>query len=99
MLTPSTTIIGALDRIAEKIGQNLGGMDRIATSIGGLLSVPSAAYSDQQREEVILRYTVGQGEFSDDKKYNVLRMKMYKMNGEEDGTHEGVWEPQPDEFD
>ena len=52
------------------------------------------------REEVIVRYTVGNGEFSPDMKYNVLRMKMYKPTGEPDGTHDGVWEPQlpPDEL-
>ena len=82
MLPNSPNIIAALDRIAEAIGQK-----------GGELQVPKDAYSDP-REEVIIRYTVGTGEFSQDKKYNVLRMKMYKMNGEEDGTHDGVWEPQ-----
>lgn len=52
------------------------------------------------REEVIIRYTIGNGEFSRDMKYNVLRMKMYKPTGELDGTHDGVWEPQlpPDEL-
>jgi hypothetical protein len=94
MLPNSPNVIAALDRIAEKIGQNLEGLDKIASSIGGMLSVPQAAYSDPSREEVIIRYTVGTGEWSQDKKYNVLRMKMFKMNGEEDGTHDGVWEPQ-----
>lgn len=99
MDTTSTSLIAALDRIAEKVGQNVSSLDKIASSIGGMLSVPQAAYSDP-REEVLIRYTVGTGEFSDDMKYNVLRMKMFKMNGEEDGTHDGVWEPQipPPEF-
>jgi hypothetical protein len=99
MDTTSTSLIAALDRIAEKVGQNVSSMDKIASSIGGMLNVPQAAYSDP-REEVLIRYTVGTGEFSDDMKYNVLRMKMFKMNGEEDGTHDGVWEPQipPQEF-
>jgi len=85
MDTSSTTLIGALDRIAS--------------NIGGILTVPTAAFSDP-REEVIVRYTVGTGEFSDDMKYNVLRMNMFKMNGEPDGTHDGVWEPMlpPDEL-
>jgi hypothetical protein len=90
----SPSVIAALDRIAEKIGGNLEGLDKIASSLGGMFHIPQAAYSDPQREEIIIRYTVGTGEFSQDKKYNVLRMKMFKMNGEEDGTHDGVWEPQ-----
>ena len=94
MLPNSPNVIAALDRIAEKIGGNLDGLDKIAASLGGMFHVPHAAYSDPGREEVIIRYTVGTGEFSKDRKYNVLRMKMFKMNGEEDGTHDGVWEPQ-----
>jgi hypothetical protein len=94
MLPNSPNVIAALDRIAEKIGQNLDGLDKIASSLGGMFHIPQDAYSDPSREEVIIRYTVGTGEFSADKKYNVLRMKMFKMNGEEDGTHDGVWEPQ-----
>jgi len=86
----SPNVIAALDRIAEKIGKNLDGLDKIASSLGGQFHIPEAAYSDPSREEVIIRYTVGTGEFSKDKKYNVLRMKMYKMNGD----HDGVWEPQ-----
>ena len=72
----------------------IGALNDIAAGIGGIpFAVPDEAKSDK-REEVLIRYTVGTGEFSADKKYNVLRMKMYKMNGEPDGTHDGVWEPQ-----
>jgi hypothetical protein len=74
-----TTLIGALNAIAK--------------SIDGTLVGPPAVYSDP-REEVLVRYTVGTGEFSADMKHNVLRMKMFKMNGEPDGSHDGVWEPQ-----
>jgi len=94
MESNSPNVIAALDRIAEKIGKNLDGLDKIASGLGGQFHIPEAAYSDPSREEVIIRYTVGTGEFSKDKKYNVLRMKMYKMDGEEDGYHDGVWEPQ-----
>jgi hypothetical protein len=76
----SSTVIEALDRIANNIG-------------GHTWPIPSGAISDP-REKVIIRYTEGTGEFSADGKYNVLRMKMFKMNGEPDGTHDGVWEPQ-----
>jgi len=88
MYTGSSTMIEALDKIASGIGANMDALNRIA----GSLAVPRAAGSDP-REEVFTRYTVGTGEFSPDMKYNVLRMKMFKMNGEPDGTHDGVWEP------
>jgi hypothetical protein len=78
----SSTVIAALDRIADNIGVGFGGWP-----------IPAGAISDP-REQVLIRYTVGTGEFSADMKYNVLRMKMFKMNGEPDGTHDGVWEPQ-----
>lgn len=91
----TSTVIGALENISQSLGKNLDGLDRIASSLGGLFHVPTEASSDP-REEVLVRYTVGTGEFSADKKYNVLRMKMYKLNGEPDGTHDGVWEPQGD---
>lgn len=78
----SSTVIGALDRIADNLG-----------TLGSSWPIPNGAISDP-REKVIIRYTEGTGEFSADMKYNVLRMKMFKMNGEPDGTHDGVWEPQ-----
>lgn len=46
------------------------------------------------REIAIARYTRGSGTFSKDKKYIALRMKMYTLDGREDGYHEGVWEAQ-----
>ncbi|HVS82127.1 MAG TPA: haloalkane dehalogenase [Pyrinomonadaceae bacterium] len=55
---------------------------------------PRGYKSDPLREEVIARYTRGTGQFSADKKFIALRMKMYKLSGEEDGYHEGVWEAQ-----
>lgn len=87
-----TTLIGAIKRIADVNEQKLGEIAAALGSIGGSPDAPGAARSDP-REEVLIRYTVGTGEFSKDMKYNVLRMKMYKLNGEEDGSHDGVWEP------
>jgi len=71
----------------------IGALNDIAAGIGAPFDVPEEASSDK-REEVLIRYTVGTGEFSGDMKYNVLRMKMFKMNGDADGSHDGVWEPQ-----
>jgi haloalkane dehalogenase len=50
------------------------------------------AFQSDPRDEVIVRATRGTGQFSQDKKFIALRMNMYKLNGEEDGYHEGVWE-------
>ena len=79
MSTNNRTLIGVLEKIADGMGSEY--------------QIPKGAISDP-REEVIVRYTEGTGEFSKDMKYNVLRMKMFKMTGEPDGTHDGVWEPQ-----
>src|SRR5713226_3147955 len=54
--------------------------------------VPAHAKADP-REEVLVRYTIGTGRFSKDHKYNLLTMKMFHLNGEPDGHHEGVWAP------
>lgn len=50
------------------------------------------AFQSDPRDEVIIRATRGTGQFSQDKKFIALRMTMYKLNGEQDGYHEGVWE-------
>jgi len=52
----------------------------------------ATAVRTDPREEVIIRYTHGAGRFSQDKKFISLKMFMFKMNGEPDGWHEGVWE-------
>lgn len=93
----SNTVIGVIDKLAKELGENRNtiadALNNIAVSIGSDWPVPQDAKSDD-REEVIIRYTIGTGEFSNDMRYNVLRMQMFKMNGEPDGTHDGVWEPQ-----
>jgi hypothetical protein len=97
MDTNSKSLTGAVDRLAQEVGENrtvlIDALNRIAAGVGGAFEVPRAAASDP-REEILIRYTVGTGEFSDDRRYNVLRMQMFKMNGEPDGIHDGVWEPQ-----
>lgn len=50
--------------------------------------------ADPSREIVLARYTRGSGKFSHDKKFIALRMKLYTLDGREDGYHEGVWEAQ-----
>ena len=51
----------------------------------------SGAHSDP-REDVLIRYTHGNGKTSADKKYITLKMYMYTPDGAPDGWHEGVWE-------
>jgi hypothetical protein len=97
MDTASKSVIGAIDKVAQEVAQDrtlfIDALNRIAASMGGMYEVPRAAASDR-REEILIRYTVGTGEFSEDMQYNVLRMQMFKMNGEPDGSHDGVWSPQ-----
>lgn len=70
------------------------------TAMSALLRVAKSLAPDVRdtlsdpREEVLVRYTKGTGTFSPDKRYISLKMKLYKLNGEEDGYHEGVWERQ-----
>jgi quinol monooxygenase YgiN len=80
------TLVGVLEQLAGGIG-----------SAG--LSIPMDAYGDKKgREEVIIRYTVGKGEFAmwKGKLVSALHCAMFKLSGERDGTFEGVWEPQID---
>jgi hypothetical protein len=70
----------------------IGSLSDIANRLSGLgAGVPEEARSDE-REEVIVRYIIGTGEISKDGKYIILKAKMYKLNGELDGHHEGVFE-------
>ncbi|HEV2990751.1 MAG TPA: haloalkane dehalogenase [Candidatus Angelobacter sp.] len=64
--------------------------NNLSDAFSGLLPTFEAAAADP-RDEVIVRYTRGTGKFSPDKKYIALNMKMYKLSGEEDGSHQGVW--------
>ncbi|MGH9723406.1 MAG: hypothetical protein ACRD8O_24620 [Bryobacteraceae bacterium] len=73
----NSTISGVLDEIARKIHP------------GGILE----AQTSDPREEIIVRYSVGSGSFSGDKKFIVIKTKMYTLNQVEDGHHEGVDEP------
>jgi hypothetical protein len=80
MSTKEKSIVAALAEIAQKLG--------------GLPEVPSAAQTDP-REELIVRYTLGSGEFVivNNAPKIVVKGKMYKLNGQEDGSWEGIDEP------
>jgi len=84
MDTSDKTIISVLDKISGQLGARA-------------FDVPMDAYGDKTgREEVVIRYTVGKGEFGtgEDKNTSALHCAMFKLNGERDGTFEGVWQPQ-----
>jgi len=87
----NTSILGALNQIAADIGAGRHAVQAIASHLTGA-DAPPAAFSDP-REEIIVRYSVGTGEWAADRRFNVLRMKLFKMDGTPDGTHDGVWEP------
>jgi hypothetical protein len=77
------TLLQSLTELASKLG--------VSTHDG----VPGAAYSDLGREELIIRYVDGTGVFgiSDGRPFIKIQCKMYKLNGEEDGHHEGIDQP------
>lgn len=70
-----------------------GALEQIAAQIGLLSSTPDVALTDPQREEVLIRYVIGQGQFSKDGKYIAINTQAYKLNGEPDGTYIGVDQP------
>src|SRR5688500_20152049 len=43
-------------------------------------------------EEVLITYTRGQGQFSDDKRFIALTNPIYNLDGTQNGLHEGVWQ-------
>jgi len=85
MADQGKTVTGVLSEIAETLKTRSVGWPHVAPS------VPPEAQSGPH-EEVIIRYTVGTGRFTTDGKYIILTSKMYKLNGEEDGSHDGVFE-------
>jgi hypothetical protein len=68
-----------------------GALEELAVNLGAFSEVPSQAYTDR-REELIVRYTIGSGEFVlvDKAPKIIIRGKMYKFNGEEDGDWHGI---------
>jgi len=43
-------------------------------------------------EEVLITYTRGRGQFSDDRRFIALSNQIYNLDGTENGLHEGVWQ-------
>jgi hypothetical protein len=80
MSTSEKTIVAALEEIAQKLG--------------GLPEVTSAAQTDP-REELIVRYTIGSGKFVfvNNAPKILVQGTMYKLNGQEDGSWEGIDQP------
>lgn len=87
MATANTSVSGALENLAAKLGV--------------FFEVPSQAYTDP-REELIVRYTVGQGvvharSSGPNKPPTEARIrvegKMYKLDGTEDGSSQGIDAP------
>src|SRR5262249_2177615 len=72
-----------------------GALEIIASKLGGLPPMPSAMQTDP-REELIIRYTVGQGVVHSRPAENPTEVritvtgKIYKLDGKEDGTWEGA---------
>jgi hypothetical protein len=48
--------------------------------------------ADPDHERVLIRYTRGTGQLSNDRVYIALQMLMYGLDGTPDGYHEGVWQ-------
>jgi hypothetical protein len=80
MTSTKTTVSGALEQLRSKLGPYSG--------------IPANAFTNE-REDLIVRYTLGSGEFvilNNQPKIKV-KGKMYKFNGEEDGEWLGIDQP------
>ncbi len=71
-----------------------GALEELAAKLGAFPEVPSLAYTDP-REELIVRYTIGSGEFVFVNKAPKIIVKgtMHKFNGEKDGEWLGIDQP------
>ena len=97
----ATRAFDAVTQVAEvQLGDMLKGVYRVGDQLqrgmvdlmyGVLSPDPLAPVSNQQQEETIVRYTVGQAQFTQDGMI-VLRSKVYKPDGEEDGSYEVVFD-------
>ena len=66
----------------------VGTLERLASAFGtNLFATQSGPH-----EEVITTYTKGSGRFDANKEFITLSMFQYKLNGEQCGHHEGVWQ-------
>jgi hypothetical protein len=88
----SQNIRELLDQIAQTLGTPPAPPAPGGVDVKALVDILMKATSDDKHERVIVRYTIGSGTFSADKRYIALRMLMYNVNGRPDGFHEGVWE-------
>lgn len=88
--TQGTTLTGAIEKLGQEIGVSL---DTLRGQLDGLSSALLRNAVSDPREELVVRYTVGTGQWSENRRYNVLRMRMFKLDGQPDGSHDGVWEP------
>lgn len=59
---------------------------------GGSLQPAIFQAKSSAGEEVLITYTRGRGQFSDDKSYIALTNQIYNLDGTENGLHEGVWQ-------
>jgi hypothetical protein len=90
-----------LEKIAERLPMSGGGSGENGATGEGELAVYNEAISDP-REEVILCYTVGdlwfvpgKDAFGNAARYGILDMKLYQLDGTEDGRYLTVWQPDP----
>jgi len=76
MVIAERSLAEVLESIAERSG------------VAGL--TPREAFTDREREEVLIRYVIGKGVFDRGGTFINIDTKAYKLNGEDDGTYIGV---------
>jgi hypothetical protein len=78
MKTSNPTLIGAFQDLLNKLGTTPNVLEQAR-------SFP--------HEEILVRYVMGQGNFSPDGKYISINCKAFTLDGEDNGTYVGVDEP------
>ena len=57
-------------------------------------TLPVFSASSEAQEEILISYTIGEGRFSDDRKFITLNNRIFLLDGRSFGVHQGVWERQ-----
>jgi haloalkane dehalogenase len=84
---PGTSTGTASGAVTQAAGTLWSGVESALQLQPAILNAKSSA-----GEEVLITYTRGRGQFSDDKRFITLSNTIYNLDGTANGLHEGVWQ-------
>ena len=90
-LATGTFAPDAIGQTAETLAKKKAGFSRkVLKDIAD--SLLAGATTDKEHERILIRYTRGTGQLSNDRVFIALQMSMFGLDGRPDGYHEGVWQ-------